>query len=304
MDEMLRKEDIDNKTYTAVEAHMHVGIGTATVKTYADIESYLHWLFDRYKNMGITKLRDGGDRRGFCIVARDIAPSYGIDYRTPIYALYKRGFYGKLIGQTLKGEIQSASGFKESFETAFSMLLKRKPDHFKIPLTGVVPFEENQPIGDTAFNRSELKYMIESAKDHGLYSMVHANGTEAICMAAELGAASIEHGYQAGLKGLEAMAEHDCVWVPTLAPFANLIKARHPSVASSLYNLEKVYNEQLEALNLAHSLGVKIAVGSDAGAVCVPQGQGYLDEINCYEEAGFSLEEIRRMAHVNGSVFF
>lgn len=43
-----------------------------------------------YKSASISYLRDGGDRFGVCLRARELAPEYGITYRTPAFPIYKR----------------------------------------------------------------------------------------------------------------------------------------------------------------------------------------------------------------------
>ena len=52
-----------------------------------------------YRSLGFTYLRDGGDRWGVGLRARELADSYGITYRTPLFPIYKRGHYGSFIGR-------------------------------------------------------------------------------------------------------------------------------------------------------------------------------------------------------------
>ena len=40
-----------------------------------------------YRDLGYTYLRDGGDRWGVGAKARELAPEYGITYRTPLAPL-------------------------------------------------------------------------------------------------------------------------------------------------------------------------------------------------------------------------
>lgn len=42
-----------------------------------------------YEELGIVFVRDGGDALGVSERARKLAPEYGIDYRTPIFAIHK-----------------------------------------------------------------------------------------------------------------------------------------------------------------------------------------------------------------------
>ena len=47
-----------------------------------------------YQERGIAFVRDGGDALGVSARAKELAPEYGIDYRTPIFAIHKEGHYG------------------------------------------------------------------------------------------------------------------------------------------------------------------------------------------------------------------
>ena len=78
------------------------------------------------------------------------------------------------------------------------------------------------------------------------------------------------------------MAQTGCVWVPTCVTVANLI-------GSGKYDngvLAGIFEGHKEALVEAASLGVFIACGSDAGAVCVMQGKGTLEELAVLDSLG------------------
>lgn len=49
-----------------------------------------------YQKAGISYVRDGGDPYGAGVLARSLAPEYGITYRTPVFAIHRAGRYGKL----------------------------------------------------------------------------------------------------------------------------------------------------------------------------------------------------------------
>ena len=52
-----------------------------------------------YQDRGITFVRDGGDALGVSARAKELAPEYGIDYRTPVFAIHKEGHYGSIVGK-------------------------------------------------------------------------------------------------------------------------------------------------------------------------------------------------------------
>ena len=61
-------------------------------------EDYIRKTLGLYRDLGYTYLRDGGDRWGVGKRARELAPEYGITYRTPLSPLCKAGHYGSFIG--------------------------------------------------------------------------------------------------------------------------------------------------------------------------------------------------------------
>ncbi len=52
-----------------------------------------------YREAGIEFVRDGGDPYGVSFLAKKLAPEYGIDYRTPVFAIHKEGHYGSIVGK-------------------------------------------------------------------------------------------------------------------------------------------------------------------------------------------------------------
>ena len=53
-----------------------------------------------YQKNGIDFVRDGGDKYGVSERARDLAQEYGIDYRTPVFAIHRKGHYGGIVGKS------------------------------------------------------------------------------------------------------------------------------------------------------------------------------------------------------------
>ena len=58
----------------------------------------IHAALSRYRELGVTFLRDGGDKFGVSRRARELAPQYGIDYRSPIFPIHRKGRYGGING--------------------------------------------------------------------------------------------------------------------------------------------------------------------------------------------------------------
>lgn len=281
-----------------IDAHVHLSLNgidfQAARRQHAakPDRSIIRNVLQNYKQMGITALRDGGDNLNVSLTARDLAIEEQMIVRTPVYALYKEGAYGNFLGRPVVG-------IKE-FKQEFSKLIAQRPDHLKIIFTGLLNFDEYGIIDGVNFTAEELYYMIQSAKDKNLPAMVHVSSAEAIRMAILAGADTIEHGFYVTEEELAMMREQGTIWLPTLAPLGNLVASRDNRYADREGIIKKIFNNQQKMVLKAHEMGVKIAVGSDAGAYKVTHVQGYFDEVSYLLEAGLSREEIEKTVFPNG----
>ncbi len=219
-----------------------------------------------YRDADILFLRDGGDAWGVGSRAARIAPEYGIDYRTPVYPIHKRGHYGGFIG----------CGFDTMREYAdlVRTAQDRGADFIKIMISGLMDFDVFRRITGDPLMPSEVREMIHIAHDCGLRVMAHANGADVVKAAVDAGVDSVEHGAYLDDAAIEMLAHSGCVWVPTLATIGNLIACgRYPdSVLAPLLELQQ------KNVSKCASLGGCIALGSDNGAYRVLHPQGTLDE--------------------------
>jgi len=279
-----------------IDSHIHISLGGKNLKKLSEElkEKDYETINDRlckYKENNILMLRDGGDNIGATLIAREIAETLGIIYKTPGWAIYKKGGYGSFLGKP----VEDISDFKKNFQE----LLKVRPDHLKIILTGLVDFGSYGRVGGIFFTFDELYYMIQSAKEKDLPVMVHANSPEAVRMAVSAGADTIEHGYFITEDELYMMAENGTVWVPTLSPLGN-IKSCDPRYANQVPNIKRIYEEHSGKIKKAVAIGVRIAVGSDAGSYGVHHGQGFFDEVMHLQKCGIPKDKIYDMALGNG----
>lgn len=282
-----------------VDAHVHVALnGAFTKRSWLESgaerrEAWIREIFGQYKSKGVTALRDGGDGYFVSELAREIAGSEGITYKSPIYAIYKRGRYGSFLGRPVDD--------KQGFKKEFKCLVKHKPDHLKVILTGIVSFQSYGDVGGTAFSVEELRYMVGSARDRGMSVMVHANGAEGVRTAVRASVDTIEHGYLMTEAELYGIAEKGIVWVPTLAPLGNILALKESRFENDRQVIQKVYAGQTQNIKRALELGVKVALGSDAGAYAVGHGSGLLDEIGYFKKLGIAEDEVKRMCSENGA---
>jgi hypothetical protein len=220
-----------------------------------------------YKDMGITFFRDGGDNLGVSLLAAKMAPAYGIDYRTPAYAICKFGSYGGFLSR-------SFSNISE-YRNLVLQVLELGGDFIKIMASGILDFSQYGVVTHKAITEQELNDMINFAHSLGLAVMTHVNGAENVKAAITAGTDSVEHGFYINDECLSLMAKKKTIWVPTVTPIVNLIgKGLYPDSV-----LKRIAVEQLENVKKALEIGCIIAVGSDAGAHNVFHGKGITQEI-------------------------
>ena len=223
-------------------------------------EAFLRHALEAYQKKGFTYLRDGGDRWGVGKRARELAPEYGITYRTPLANLCKRGCYGGFIGEYY-------SDFRE-----YTALVRKAraegADFIKIMISGLMDFDHFGRLTEEGYPAEEIRELAHIAHEEGFAVMAHANGARTVEAAAAAGIDSIEHGAYQDDASLAAMKEAGCVWVPTLSTVGNLRGtgrfdegAVREILAYNLNNVEKFA-----------AMGGLIAPGTDAGAWAVPQG--------------------------------
>ena len=215
-------------------------------------------------------MRDGGDPYGVAMLASRLAPKYGIDYRTPVFAIHKNGHYGSIVGRgfdNLKEFHQRVLEAKES-----------GADFIKIMTTGLLDFENHGKVTGTPLEAGEVKEMVHIAHEEGFAVMSHTNGVYVTRAAIEAGVDSLEHGNYMNEESLAMLSESHTVWVPTLVTVRNLLgDGRYADET-----LRPIIETAEENVRKAFGLGVKVAPGSDAGAYRVLHGQGIQDEMQAF----------------------
>ena len=142
--------------------------------------------FEEYRKRGIRFVRDGGDHYGVSKRAARLAPEYEIDYRTPVFAIYKEGHYGKIVGK-------SFSDMKEYHRRVLEAAAEGA-DFIKIMTTGLLDFADHGKITGTPLSATDVKEMVHIAHEEGFAVMSHTNGCYGVQAAVEAGVDSIEHG--------------------------------------------------------------------------------------------------------------
>lgn len=219
-----------------------------------------------YQASGITYLRDGGDRFGVCLRAKELAPEYGITYRTPAFPIYKKGHYGSFIGR----------GWSDMAEYR-ALLAEAKAagaDFIKLMVSGLMDFSAYGVLTEAPLTGAEMHDLIAAAHDLGFAVMAHCNGAEAVKNAVIARADSIEHGAYPDDDACHILAGSGTVWVPTLSTIGNLLgSGRYPDEV-----VERILRSAQENVRKVANLGGLIGLGCDAGAFRVPHVAGTFRE--------------------------
>lgn len=260
------------------ECHMHIFMNGTNYRKAVDLhkngvqDEDIRQKFAEYQKYGISFVRDGGDVLGVSDRARQFAPEYGITYRTPVFAIHKNGHYGGIVGR----------GFDtmKEYHELVKQLRKEGGNFVKIMISGIMDFDREGEVNEVPLREEEIREMIHIAHEEGFSVMAHANGARTVQCAVEAGLDSVEHGNFVDEECLQAMKESHAVWVPTFVTIANLIG----SGRFDDEGLKRLRVRQGANIRRGFELGVKIALGSDAGAFCVPHCKGLRDEYEVMQE--------------------
>ncbi|GBC60556.1 hypothetical protein DENIS_1513 [Desulfonema ishimotonii] len=276
-----------------VDAHLHLfmsGIGDPVIR-----QQQLHAEFEEIKPVigihlkqllahGVIAVRDGGDYAGHALRYKQECLGSGqmpVCVRVAGKAWRKPERYGKLIGRApLNGQSLADAIAGENVKT----------DHVKVVNSGLNSLKTFGRETLPQFDLDEFRAGVVAAHDRGLKVMVHCNGKRPVEIAVRAGCDSVEHGFFMGKENLKRMADHGIVWVPT----AITMKAYSDQLPAGSREAEiarRNADHQLEQMALAKSLGVPVALGTDAGSLGVRHGAGVAGELKLLMAAGFTLEE-------------
>jgi imidazolonepropionase-like amidohydrolase len=137
-------------------------------------------------------------------------------------------------------------------------------DAIKIATTGGVGSDRRGPL-DRQFTDEEVFALVDEAHAWGKKVLSHAHGGEGARQAVQAGADSIDHGtfLHRNPELLEEMADRGQFLVPTLSIVADHVRLGPPAFRVRAGNL---MDECRRTIERAQELGVKMAMGTDAGA--------------------------------------
>lgn len=280
---------IDVRPFTVlpglVDCHVHLALPPPKLGA-CDLQVMGERL-DDFLNYGVIAVRDGGDRQGATLRLKTDREIPRLIACGP--ALHPPGSYGTFLGPPF-GPGRMLEQIAE--------LAEKGADQIKVLVTGPVNLESMDVVEPPHFSIETLSLVVGEAHRHNLKVMAHANGVSGVRLALNCGVDSLEHGYGMDADTLDVLAKSAVTWVPTLAPMAALAADGpvnlHDSAAS-------VLAAQMKAVSRAHSLGIELAVGTDAGAPGVRHGSSYLWELRLLRQAGLSPADLIRAATCAGA---
>ena len=175
--------------------------------------------------------------------------------------------FGVPIGRVPEWPECICDGPDEVRKAARSML-RAGADFIKMMTTGGVMSPVGEPDA-TQFTRDEIRVMVHEAHAHGKTCMSHAQGTQGIRDAVECGVESIEHGVYLDEATAAEMVRRGTFLVPTLQAAIAVLRREEENPGSvlpqSLRKVREVLEVHSNTTRMAIDMGVKVAMGTDAG---------------------------------------
>ena len=241
---------------------------------------------------GVTRVRDGGDRHGINhrLRAESSLLGSGLAQVRSVGVGVKRA---KRYGAFMATDV----GDDESIRSSVAELA-RANDEIKLILTGIIDFDAGAVTDEPQFTLEEAKQVVATAHQHGRKVMAHCSGIKGLAVAAGAGVDSIEHGFFMDRATLAVMRDSDLAWTPTFCPVH--FQWAHPEAVGwstqTVGHLRHILDGHAEHLRIAHELGVRVLVGTDAGSMGVEHGLAIFDEIERVAEAGLPIGAVLQAA--------
>ena len=179
-------------------------------------------------------------------------------------------------------------------------------DYLKIYTTGGV-MSENGSSQECQYTVEEIAACTQEAKNRGLFTAAHAQGTRGIRNAILGGVDIIDHGVYMDQECLDLMLEHGCSLIPTISIFP-IIRDKGLSCGIPDYKVEKaksLIEIQRKSFKMCYDAGVLCGLGSDflSDAAMTPLGDNIIEFVNYVEIMNLSLiETVKCATHNNAKI--
>jgi imidazolonepropionase-like amidohydrolase len=236
--------------------------------------------------LGVAGVRDAGDKDGVGLAlsqlyaagahARPLMPYL----ESPGAAIHHRGRYGGFMA----GPIEDYASPRACVEAR----VQAGADRIKLIPTGIINFKQAAVTSEPQMTTEEIAQFVAAARSFRRQTFAHASGDTGIERVIEGGVDSVEHGFFVRDDQLAKMRDRRAAWVPTFAPVQEQVD--HADImgwdAGIVAGLKGILERHAASLARAHTLGVLIVAGSDAGSYGVAHGLGLLRELELMEAAG------------------
>ncbi|HYE92170.1 MAG TPA: amidohydrolase family protein [Terriglobales bacterium] len=229
-------------------------------------------VIERTLGMGYTAVRDaGGLDAGFrAAVEEGLIP--GPRLFTAVAIISPIGGIGDRVSPsghecTLVADPSLPSGVANGVEDVRRVvrtMVRAGADVIKCATTGGASSRPGHGPTDRAFDRDEMRALVDEAHGLGRTVMCHALGGPGLRIALEAGVDSIEHGCYLDEEPelIAMMAERGVFFVPTLTVYDYHRQSKAPHVRERARHLEA---HHVESIRRAVAAGVRVVAGTDAG---------------------------------------
>jgi imidazolonepropionase-like amidohydrolase len=199
------------------------------------------------------------------------------------------------------GMYEVANG-PDAVRAAARKQLARGADLIKVMATGAMLSSETEDARAIQYTLEELKAAVEIARDNFKHVAAHAHACRGIENAIEAGVDSIEHCSFADEAVLKRIADRGIFVVPTRCA---LEAATHENriIEDMPAHLRRRLSENnaihRDTIRRAHGLGVRIAMGTDAGTPGNHHGQNARECVLMVKEVGMTPQECLHAATLN-----
>jgi imidazolonepropionase-like amidohydrolase len=181
---------------------------------------------------------------------------------------------------------------------AVRIQLRKNARVIKVCASGGVMSEVDHPIHQQ-YSHEELVAIVEEAARAERYVGAHCHGLPGIMAALRAGVMTIEHGSYLDEEAADIMVEQGAIYVPTRFVIDVLLQAEDTLPRYAYLKGVMVADHQANAMKIAISRGVKIAMGTDIFISGDLYGQNSL-EIKLLQDAGMTALEAIEAATANG----
>jgi imidazolonepropionase-like amidohydrolase len=140
--------------------------------------------------------------------------------------------------------------------------LRRNAKVIKVCASGGVLSEVDDPIHQQ-FTAAELRAIVEVAGLADRVVAAHCHGKPGIMAALRAGVRTIEHGTYLDEECCDAMRESGAILVPTRTIVEDILRFKEQVPAYAVAKLEAIADIHAQAVSLAYTSGVTIAMGTD-----------------------------------------